>query len=820
VTARAWLLSARAPLRQSRASLRRSRAAGAAWYAFTALYGAFVLGWLLLGLATALTAHASGVHGWALAAAAGQHGPAWKPVGRGLLAGARESYPPVDVVFDYIFSAVNLLFAAILFWLGRHDWTVRCLVIGMVGSAGAFNLQAHTSVAALTAMTGVNIDWWHVALLHGVGGVAYVFALLLFPTGSLDWGGRRHWPVRLLLATSIVGAAALLSVSTAEAPHTISFVLFFGLLTPVAGVTAQLVRYRRATTADARQQSRVLLWALGLSFAAALLLTAVTLTVPGHVPGMTASMPGLKSDIPFLERLSSPVVFWVFRAVFTMIPFAIMAGVLRFRLWDVERVFNRTLIYGVLIAMIGAVYVFGVVQIERALGLSTSSASPLQLLAAALIAFGFQPARARVGRLADRVVYGKRKPAYDVLAEVPALGRASEPGAAALGSLARIVAEGLAAGSASVALDLPDGTSSTYRWPAGDGALDPAGEWRIPVSYRGEHVGALCLPAGAERRLAPDRRALLGDLAGSVGVILHNASLSIQLEHSLDDIEARSAQTRASRWRIVTAQDSERRKLERDLHDGAQPSLTAVRLTLGLASHRSQSGDAVAARRALGQLQGQITDALARLHQTLRGLDPQIVSLRALAAALADLAALLGAQPVFRIAAGEGLPGGAESQPDGEEGQPDGEKGQPDGEKGQPDGEKGQPDGEEGQPGGAESQPGGDVALDPAVGATVYFCCAEALQNTVKHCPGALVEIRVDTDADAQRLGFTVLDQGPGFDTATAPPGGGLQNMADRTGAIGGGLTISSEPGQGTRVTGWVPLALAAPVLAGDSPTA
>jgi signal transduction histidine kinase len=660
----------------------------------------------------------------------------------------------------------------------------------MLGSAGAFNLQAHTSVIVVQKATGVNIDWWHVALLHGIGGVAYVFALLLFPTGTLDWGGRRNWPVRVLLATSVAGAAALLSVSTAEAPHTISFVLFFGLLAPVAGVTAQLVRYRRADSAEARQQSRVLLWALGLSFGAALLLTVITLiTQTGHV----SLQPAMGSHVHWLDRLDTPVVFWVFRAVFTMIPFAVMVGVLRFRLWDVERVFNRTLIYGVLIAMIGAVYVFGVVQIEIALGLSRGWVSTPQIVAAGLIAFAFQPVRAWVSQRADRLVYGKRKPAYDVLAEVPALCQASEPGDTALGSLARTLAEGLPVGTASVVLDLPDGTSDIYRWPT-DGASsngggpdgggpDHADEQLIAISYRGEHVGALRLPGSAERRLAPDRRALLSDLAGSVGVILHNASLSIQLEHSLHETEARSAEIRASRWRIVAAQDSERRELERDLHDGAQPGLTAVRLTLGLASHMSQAGDQAGARRALGRLQGQIADALAQLSHTLRGLDPQIVSVPGLAEALRHQAALLGAHPLFHVTCGPG-----------DTGQTDGTT-------------PGEIDGA--TAGGTDgAMAGEEVALDPVIGAAVYFCCTEALQNTVKHCPDAPVEVRLDLDTDTGRLHFTVADQGPGFEMAAAPAGGGLQNMADRIGAVGGDLAVRTEPGTGTRVTGWVPVTL------------
>jgi signal transduction histidine kinase len=750
------------------ATTRRSRWLSLAWYLFTALYCAFVLGWLLLGLAAALTAHLPAVHDWARAAAAGRHGPAWRPAGSGLLAGADQSYPAVDVVLDYLFSGVSLLFAAVFFRLARRDWTVRFCVIGMAGAAGAFNLQAHTAIDAMASISGFQIGWWHSALLHGVGGVAYVFALLLFPTGTLGWGGRRGWPVRVLLVTSVAGAAALLSVSTAEYPHTISFVLFFGLLTPAAGVTAQLARYRGAASAEARQQSRLLLWALGLAFAAALVLAVITLTtqalhtpgLPGQVSGVNASMPGMVDHYPGLGGLGSQtVVFWIFRAVFTMIPFAIMAGVLRFRLWDAERVFNRTLTYGALITAIGVVYVFGVVRTDSLLGLSTGWASAPQLVAAGLIAFAFQPARAWVGRWADRLVYGRRTPRYDVLAEVSALSQASETGAAALGSLARIVAEGLALGTAAVVADLPDGASVSYRWPPG--GEDPAepDEHRIPATYRGERVGALCLPGNAERRLAPDRRALLGDLAAGAGVIVHNASLSIQLERRLRDVEARSAELRASRWRIVAAQDSERRELERDLHDGAQPGLTAVRLALGLASHLIQAGDLLGAGRALDALRGQIGDALARLRQTLRGLDPHIVTLGGLAAALREQAGALGADPRFVVA--------------------------------------------------PLTVDGDEIPLDPVAGTVVFFCCTEALQNTVKHSPDAPVEVTLDLDPRAGRLRFTVADAGPGFDIEAAGDGGGLQNMADRVGAVGGDLKVSTEPGTGTWVTGWVPVTAA-----------
>jgi signal transduction histidine kinase len=389
-----------------------------------------------------------------------------------------------------------------------------------------------------------------------------------------------------------------------------------------------------------------------------------------------------------------------------------------------------------------------------------------------------------------------------------------------------------------VVLDLPDGTSDTYRWSAGPAgstgpagparsagdaaAADTAGERRIPVSYRGKHVGALCLPGSEERRLAPDRRALLSDLADSVGVILHNASLSIQLQHSLREYKALSAEIQASRWRIVAGQDAGRRGLERDLHDGAQPTLTGVRLTLGLASHMGQAGNTAGAQRALGRLRDQIADALARLHMTLHGLDPQIISLHELDVALRGQAEVLGAYPLFRITAGPGGPRASEASATPKTKMHYGDSvptAVP--EQTVATAESGAARGD-GPARGEDAAQGQDVALgegmvlDPVVGAAVYLCCTEALQNTVKHCPQARVEVRIHLDTGARQLRFTVADTGPGFDVAAVADGSGLQNMTDRISAVGGDLTVHSEPGQGTRVTGWVPVTLEVPAPAGE----
>jgi signal transduction histidine kinase len=277
-------------------------------------------------------------------------------------------------------------------------------------------------------------------------------------------------------------------------------------------------------------------------------------------------------------------------------------------------------------------------------------------------------------------------------------------------------------------------------------------ERRVPIEYRGNRVGALGIPGDVGRTLAPDRRALLDDLAGSAGVVLHNASLSIELEHRLRGTEQQSAEIRASRWRIVAAQDSERRELERDLHDGAQPGLTAVRLSLGLLAHLVKTDNRAAAQDALDRLRDQITGALAGLRQTLRGLDPPALSQHGLVAALREQAEALGCAAQFQIA--------------------------------------------------AEARA---ARFDPVVEAAVYFCCAEALQNAVKHCPDAPVTLSLGFDPQHGRLSFAVTDRGPGFHPAASQGGSGLQNMADRVEAVGGAFHVESISGQGTEVAGWVP---------------
>jgi signal transduction histidine kinase len=721
-----------------------ARVADRVFYPLLALYSLYALGWLVLGLGFGAVADIAALHHAvdAFAASAAPHSLAAR-VGHGLQVGIMHSETGVQVVLDYLFSLLNIGLSIVLLRTARSDWTVRLLVVGMVGSSGAFNLQAHADIYAVQDAFGVSIGWWHTALLHGVGGVCYVFALLMFPTGSLGFGGTTRWLARVLVFAVVAATVGLLSVSTASYPHPVSFVVFFGLLAPVAGVAAQLRRYSTATTAESRQQSRVLLWALFMAFGVAAILSAVTIAIATIHPA------GFTTDT------SDALFFWICRAVFTMIPLALLVGVLRFRLWDVELLLNRTFVYGVLTVLIGGLYVGVVVLADFLLAAPGRADLAVQLVAGAAVVLALRPAQARVSALADRLVYGRRPAPYDVLARLSALSRATVTDEAVLPRLARVTGEGLHVASCEVRLRLPDGTDQRYRWPDRVDGQSPG--HTVAVFHAGEQVGEFVIDRGSAAALAPQQRRLLADLAHGAGLVLRAVQLTMELEQQLAVISRQAEEIGVSRRRIIRAQEAERRTLERNLHDGAQPRLVAVRMTLGLLAHLIGGGDGVRNRESVAtlvdQLDVQLTEADHDLAELSNGLYPALLREQGLLPALRGQAVRLGVHADF-----------------------------------------------------AAPQPAPRLPGD--VEAAVCLAVLEALQNAAKHAPGA--GVRIELWATADESSFVVSDDGPGFVVGHERGGVGLQSMADRIAAAGGQVTIESAPGRGTTVSGRIPLTGAA----------
>jgi signal transduction histidine kinase len=253
-------------------------------------------------------------------------------------------------------------------------------------------------------------------------------------------------------------------------------------------------------------------------------------------------------------------------------------------------------------------------------------------------------------------------------------------------------------------------------------------------------------PAEGDAFTEEDDR-VMAELARQVGLALHNVQLDSALQASLDEVRRQAEELRASRARIVATADLERRKIERNLHDGAQQHLVALAVNLRLTKD-ILADDPEAAAEMLEMLAGSVKDTIQELRDLAHGIYPPLLIDSGLSEAL-RAAANRSALSVAVNADG--------------------------------------------------------VGRHPAeVEAAIYFCVLEALQNAGKHAPSA--EVRITVTEDADRLSFLVADNGPGFDASVVTQGHGFINMSDRLGAIGGTVRWDSAPGEGTRISGSVPV--------------
>jgi len=317
-----------------------------------------------------------------------------------------------------------------------------------------------------------------------------------------------------------------------------------------------------------------------------------------------------------------------------------------------------------------------------------------------------------------------------------------------------------------VAADLPDLVLLDIQMPGMDGyevcrrlRADPATRFlpvvMITTSDTEVRVNALEADADDFIRKPFDQEELLARVRSLVRIKHYHDTIEAQaaeLAKWNQTLEARvdeqTEELRASRTRVVSAADAERRRIERDLHDGAQQHLIGLAVRMRLARDLADS-EPEKAMEMLDALGDDVQEALEQLRDLAHGIYPPLLQDRGLAEALTAAA---GSAPIrTRI------------------------------------------------------QVDGITRYEPDVEATVYFCCLEALQNAAKHA-GEGATATVNAWQEAEELRFDVADDGAGFDPERGRPGVGLTNMRDRVGAIGGSLHIDSAPGRGTTISGSIPL--------------
>jgi signal transduction histidine kinase len=496
----------------------------------------------------------------------------------------------------------------------------------------------------------------------------------------------------------------------------------------VAAVS-MVVRLRRST-GEERQQLKL------FGFAAVILAgAALSSAVLDSVPALAGVRP-VDSVLGAIGMLSVATATGV--------------AILRYRLYEVDVVISRTVTYAALAALITAVYLAVVVGIGSLVGRGNSANVFLSVIATAIVALAFQPVRTRLQHIADRLVYGRRASPYEVLSEMSR--RVAEAyGEDLLPRMAQVLAQGTDAIRAEVWLRLGGELRRAAAWPAATGeppvvpvsGIDvptiPGSSHVVPVRHADVMLGALALIKRPGDALSPIEVKLVDDLASEAGLVLRNVALTEELREHVDEL-------RASRQRLVTAQDAERRRLERNLHDGAQQNLVALRVKLSLARSLAVK-DPGQVTALLGDLDRDANEAIETLRDLARGIYPPLLADEGLAAAV-QAQARKATLPVSVQANG--------------------------------------------------------IGRYPAeVEATVYFCCLEALQNVQKYARASVATVSLDQRNG--RLCFTVEDDGTGFEPGITPKGAGLTNLADRLDALGGTLRIDSRPGAGTRLTGSVP---------------
>ncbi|MGI9032581.1 MAG: GAF domain-containing sensor histidine kinase [Acidimicrobiales bacterium] len=625
-------------------------------------------------------------------------------------------------------------------------------LVAAVADLAAAALRAHAHGSALAAAT-VTATRLVLPLAVAVLPAIAMHVLLSLPDGSCA--------LSRAVVRGAYGVGAVIGVGLWLQRPTLALwpVALEGVVAVAVGLAGSNRRYRRSVGAE-RQRLQWFGWAMVVTAEATLVTVALRL-LAGWPPQGLAIVAAATVVMPVALAISSS------------------SGLLG----RIDHLLAHTVSVAGLSGVVVGTYVVVVLGLGRTPTASERSLLLLSMLAAAVAALLYLPARERLGRFSNRLVYGEREAPDEVLRTFGTRLSRAIPLDELLLQVAESLRKSMALSSAEVwtgsggqlerVVSVPDAPAARLTMaPDEEAVVARAGvsgqAWvkvwlagllggredirmRVaPATHSGQLLGLIvAVRPDAADAFRPEDETVLAELARQVGLALHNVALDSALQASLDEVRRQAEELRASRARVVAASDAARRQIERNLHDGAQQHLVALAVNLRLVAQLADA-DPAAAKEMLAQLGHDVADAVQELRSLAHGIYPPLLVDRGLAEALAA-AAGRAALPTEVEAAGTGR-------------------------------------------------------YPQDVEAAVYFCCLEALQNAGKHAgEGATAKVRVWEEAGG--LLFEVADDGAGFDTANrASLGAGFVNMGDRVGAIGGSVGVESSPGKGTRVSGRLPL--------------
>jgi signal transduction histidine kinase len=662
----------------------------------------------------------------------------------------------------YALTAVGGLVLAYHLLAGATDvWTLVVIPLYAVGAWLAWRLPTHPQavrllVAGTAAMVGeafgvfmasqpllINSPWFPMLSMlsleaEAVSTLALALLIGSYPDGVVERSWQRltlrfSWAVLVasplaLVASPVVPVDPYVTEIRLPNPYAVSWLAW--LAEPALRLAMHswwvifvgaFVMFARFVAADAVGRVRMRVMFVGV--------VGITLYAAGFV--MQAL--GAPEDSALVVTL---LTVGLLTGIF--IPAAIIYGILRHRLFELDFVVRKSVAYGAASLLIAAAYA----AVAATPGLMLGNRIPVTLAVVITIAaaLAFQPVRRRLESAVSTRLFGDRVRQYQLLKN---LGTTMEQTAELdelLPRLAHALRDGI--GASWVQVRLRDADGSWLDDPVGvAGEVTGESAAGVDLAHAGELVGRVDLgprPGG----YAPDDLELLATVAAQATTAVANVRLATQLKEGLEQLST-------SRVRLIAAQDAERRRIERDLHDGIQQEVVALIAGLRLARNRFSRDQLTAAE--LTDLQDQAREMLRDLRELARGIHPPVLSDNGLVAALESRVTRF---PIsVQILADDGLR---------------------------------------------------VERFSEDVEGTAYFVACESLTNVAKHAGTDGARVRLSHSGD--RLRLVVEDDGQGFESNGARSGG-LANIRDRVEALHGRLTIESRPGAGTSVRAELPLA-------------
>ena len=619
------------------------------------------------------------------------------------------SFVTLTIALDIVVAVIFTTCAIIIFIRKPNDPFTVFVTIMLVTFGTATFTGGLRGVAF--AYPGLN---WLTKTIEMIGNTSIPAFFFVFPNGRFT----PRWTAAILIGWFLL---ILPPYYFPDSPLNLQSTAIFGLLfvfTHLSGIAAQIYRYLRVSGSIEKQQTKWVVYGLTIGVGGALItkLLALIITDP------------MGDGLPLAFVFNIIAVLWML-----LLPISITVAVVRYRLWDINPIINRTLVYGALSALTIALYILAVGIASRYFQRANLIVS---FITTGVIAILFEPLRQRLQRAVNRLMYGERDDPTTVLTRLSRRVDSALAPDSVLQTIVETLAQTLRLPYAAISLandaHAPRFTSRPDQPPS---ELIP-----LPLTFQTERVGELILAPRAEgESFSTADMNLLTLIAGQAGIAAYNLRLTQDLQRS--------------REKLVTAQEEERRRLRRDLHDGVGPTLASLSQRLDTAADLVQ-GNPEESVQLLKELKGQVKGSVAEIRRLVYALRPPVLDEFGLVTAIREHVAPYtgpnGMQVTFDTT--DPLP-----------------------------------------------------PLPAAVEVAAYRIALEAFTNIVNHSQASACHLKIRVENNSLLL--EVSDNGRGIPVNNRT-GIGLTSMRERAAELGGEFMVENNPTGGTYLKAHLPLAL------------